>query len=35
MIPSGESGMLLVIRQNGKTLEEKIMVKISQREVPK
>jgi hypothetical protein len=35
MIPSGESGMLLVIRQNGKTLEEKIIVKISQREVPK
>jgi hypothetical protein len=35
MMPSGESGMLLVIRQNGKTLEEKIMVKISQREVPK
>jgi hypothetical protein len=35
MIPSGESGIMLVIRQNGKTLEEKIMVKISQREVPK
>jgi hypothetical protein len=35
IIPSGESGILLVIRQNGKTLEEKIMVKISQREVPK
>jgi hypothetical protein len=35
MIPSGESGILLFIRQNGQTLEEKIMVKISQREVPK
>ncbi|MCG6907718.1 MAG: hypothetical protein LJE63_14000 [Desulfobacteraceae bacterium] len=35
IIPSGENGILLVIRQNGKTLEEKIMVKISQREVPK
>jgi hypothetical protein len=35
MIPSGKSGILLVIGQKGKTLEEKIMVKISQRQVPK
>jgi hypothetical protein len=34
MIPSGESGILLVIRKNGKTLEEMIKVKISQREIP-
>ena len=34
MIPSGESGMLLVIRQDGNTLKEKITVEISQKEVP-
>lgn len=34
MIPNGESGMLLVIRQDGNTLKEKITVKISQREIP-
>lgn len=35
IIPSGESGILLVIRQDGKKLEEKITVKISQKKVPR
>ncbi len=35
MIPSGESGILLVVRQNGNTIEEKIIVQTAQKEVPK
>jgi hypothetical protein len=35
MMPSGESGILLFVRQNGSTIKEKIIVRITQKEAPR